>query len=1271
MKTIAHSSQNPLQTSRTRRILLASIASLLAGHAGFAAEAIFSSGAITGDTGTSSTGAGATGSGVSGTKTYTAIANVIGADVLVNGATFVGSVDALSGVGWELTGLPNNFASGGNHTTTFGGNAGGAAIDQLFDGFQYGGDPGTLTLSGLTAGKTYVTTLYNEAWSWPSLDDRTNTFTSSQGVSTLYNPDALEASVLRYTFVATGATETLNFAQTRTNYSLHVYGLSNEQVFVNTWSPGGANNFTTATNWSGGVVPAAAAGSSASFSAQAGPTTVNLPANRTVGHIEIRGTGSYTLTHDPEDEPSIRLQADAGGVSVLNTETGGSHTIDVGVVLVSDAMKIGGGTLTLTKEVSGDKSLTVNGGTLRFGAVNSYSRGTTVGPGATLDLNGTSQLFNNGAIGGSGLSGGGTIVNNNSGTSVATVESGNFFGNILDHTTGTGLVALSKTSTGTLTLSGTNTYTGGTTVNAGTLRLLGNTSTALLTDNFLGANTPNTFDLNFNLANRQAGTTAPQSWTAGGNTQVGNPTVVQQPAGVGGNYLLLAFGASATLNGLSLSTTNAPGPLKISFDMFKGTVADATEWTSFTLRSSGGNGFPITGSGEFGFLYRKNTGVQVFNNNAAIQTIDSTTGGDSFGFYLADSAGTGSPFAGNGTRVVVVQGGSVLSSYLLDTGMAASTFLTFGVAGGIGGVDNLAISPVSIQTNVLNPATPVALNSAGAVLKLQEVDQTVSSLTGVAGTAVNMLPFSHLTVNSPTNTTFNGTITGPLAGFTKAGNSTLELGGASSYTGGTTIAGGTLLTHHPASLGSGPVSIAAGSNFLPWFNTVTPVIANDFTLNGLGGNPGDGNKSAIYADGGGAGYSEYLLTGKVTLAATSNISGHNTNNLRVLGQITGPGGLTKGSGRADENSALVLANTANDYAGDTVITNGTLRLGASDVIPDGAGKGKVIMSAGTTLDLAGNNDRINNLAGSGTVTSAPAVTIGAPVFFTTNVESGISLARTYTHRLDFGDGTPAQVNNVDFETAANSGANWTLAGATFLLPESAGTPSSPTFSDAANGTGMNLFLSDFYYNGNPATLTLNGLTPGTLYELRLYQRFWGGDRTQLFNFASGPATASFIHNQDGSNTPSYLSFRYSADASGVATLSTTQIGAGTFHWYGLTNEEVIAAALPPPVLTVGDATDSTYSGAITGNLEIDKVGTGTLTLSGLLNFDTLTASEGTVKIGNATLDALVIADGATVVITAAAAAPFAGAAQAVPEPGSIALLFGGMLTLLGRRRRSA
>ena len=1230
------------RTACTRRVLLTSIASLLALHTGFAAEAVFSSGAITSD---------AT-SGVSSTKTYSAIANVIGGDVTVNGATFIGSGAALSGTGWELTGLPNNFGGGGNHTTTFGT----SVIDNLFDGFQHGGNPGTLTLSGLTAGKTYVATLYNEAWTLP--DDRTNLFTSSEGATTLYNPDALEASVLRYTFVATGATTTLNFAQTRTNYSLHVYGLSNEQVFTNTWTPTSGNSWNTAANWSSGVVPNVA-GSNASFSAQAGPTDVLIPSSRTVGHIEFLGTGSYTL-----NGTLLRLQADAGGTSVLNTAAGGSHTIDASIqISTNDAVKFGAGTLTLAQEVFGSKGLTVGGGTLRFGVTNSYTGGTAVDAGATLDLNGTSQNF-------SALNGAGMVVNDNSGTSLATVESGRFSGSIRDHNSGTGIVALTKTTGGTFTLTGANTYTGPTTISAGTLRLEGTTASALLTDNFLSPNTPNTFDLNFNLANRQTGSAAPQSWTPAGNTQVGNPTGVQQPAGTNGNYLLLAFGASAALNGLPLSTANVPGPLKISFDMFKGTVADASEWTSFTIRSAGGNGFPITGSGEIGFLYRKNTGVQVFNNGAAIDTINATSGGDSFGFYLADSAGTGSPFAGNGTRVVITQGGGVLGSYTLDTGMAASSFITFGVAGGIGGVDNLAVTPVSLQTNVLNPLTTLSLPTAGASLQLDGVDQTVASLSGVAGSAVNILPFSRLTVNSATNTTFNGTITGPLGNFVKAGSGVLELGAANTQS-NTTISGGTILAHNTTSLGTGNVSIASGANYLAWFNTGSPVIPNNFTLNGLGGNPGDGNKSAIYADGGGGGYAEYKLRGSVTLAATSNLSGNNANNLNVLGQITGPGGLTKGSGRTDENSALILSNSANDYAGDTVITNGTLKLGASQVIPDGAGKGKVIMSAGTTLDLAGNNERINNLTGAGTVTTTPAVIIGAPVFFSTNADSGISATKTYTHKLDFGDGTAATVNTVVFDPAANSGPNWSLAGATFLLPEGAGAPSTPTFPDEPNGTAMNQLLSDFYYNGNPATLTLTGLTAGANYELHLYERFWGGDRTQLFAFNAGAATGSLIYNQDASAIPNYLSFRYTADASGTATLSTTQLGAGTYHWYGLTNEEV--GAVPIPVLTVGDANNSTYSGAITGALEIEKVGAGTLTLDGALNFDTLTATEGRVILTSATLNSLDIAGGAYVELSAPPA-PAAGlladaASQAVPEPGSAALLVGGMLALLGIRRR--
>ena len=166
------------RSPRSRSVLLSSIASLLTAHAGFAAEATFSSGAITSDGD----------SGARNTKIYTAIANIIGGNVTlngVNGATFIGSGNALSGTGWALTNTPSPFGGGGNHTTNFGA----STIDDLFDGFQYGGNPGTLTMSGLTVGQTYITTLYNEAWGLGA--NRTQNVTSSEGASIVYNEDAL------------------------------------------------------------------------------------------------------------------------------------------------------------------------------------------------------------------------------------------------------------------------------------------------------------------------------------------------------------------------------------------------------------------------------------------------------------------------------------------------------------------------------------------------------------------------------------------------------------------------------------------------------------------------------------------------------------------------------------------------------------------------------------------------------------------------------------------------------------------------------------------------------------------------------------------------------------------------------------------------------------------------------------------------------------------------------------------------------------------------
>ena len=78
------------------------------------------------------------------------------------------------------------------------------------------------------------------------------------------------------------------------------------------------------------------------------------------------------------------------------------------------------------------------------------------------------------------------------------------------------------------------------------------------------------------------------------------------------------------------------------------------------------------------------------------------------------------------------------------------------------------------------------------------------------------------------------------------------------------------------------------------------------------------------------------------------------------GKISGATGLTK------DGSATLTIATTNDYSGDTTVNSGTLKLGASEVIPDGAGKGTFNLNFGT-LDVAGQAETLNGLAGSGTV----------------------------------------------------------------------------------------------------------------------------------------------------------------------------------------------------------------------------------------------------------------------------------------------------------------
>ena len=105
------------------------------------------------------------------------------------------------------------------------------------------------------------------------------------------------------------------------------------------------------------------------------------------------------------------------------------------------------------------------------------------------------------------------------------------------------------------------------------------------------------------------------------------------------------------------------------------------------------------------------------------------------------------------------------------------------------------------------------------------------------------------------------------------------------------------------------------------------------------------------------------------------------------GSIIGPGGLTK-----QGNGKLTLAVT-NQYTDDTIISQGTLALGAKGCIPGGTGYGNTVVDG--TLDVAGFDATLNNLSGNGTVDDFAAG--GTPlltIYQTTNTTFSGTLKNT-------------------------------------------------------------------------------------------------------------------------------------------------------------------------------------------------------------------------------------------------------------------------------------
>ena len=445
-----------------------------------------------------------------------------------------------------------------------------------------------------------------------------------------------------------------------------------------------------------------------------------------------------------------------------------------------------------------------------------------------------------------------------------------------------GYPGLNVSGGGTVKLSAANTYSGNTTVSAGTLQLgannaipggsdYGNVSLTGTLDMNGFSDTINGLSGSGTVDNRVAGT---PTLTLGGNDQSSSFNgAITDTAGTlsltktGAGMLTLAgtntyAGATTITNGtLKVGLTGSANAVTIGNYSFETPVLSSSPYWTYTNGSPSGMSWTFGGGAGAQGIANKSTNTW-FNtpppngNQAAFlqqagvisQSVTvNTPGVYAITFSAEGRGGTHGPegviVQVDGTPVGTWTASDVSQSqwqnYLAAVNLAAGTHtLAFVGNNTLGGDMSVAIDNVQMfqptGSGLLPSATAVNLNGPGATLDLSGTTQTIGSLAGIAGSSV--LNNGSLTAGGDGRTTaFAGVISGS-GSFTKAGTGTLMLSGTNSYNGNTAVNGGTLQILVATLATNSTVSIAAGAVLRLDF-TGTNTVAG-FITNGVAVPPG-------------------------------------------------------------------------------------------------------------------------------------------------------------------------------------------------------------------------------------------------------------------------------------------------------------------------------------------------------------------------------------------------------------------------------------------------
>ncbi|MCX5678636.1 MAG: autotransporter-associated beta strand repeat-containing protein [Candidatus Omnitrophica bacterium] len=825
-----------------------------------------------------------------------------------------------------------------------------------------------------------------------------------------------------------------------------------------------------------------------------------------VGDVTVSG-GTLDIAGRSDTVGAVTLTSGTitGTTGVL---TGTSYTLESGTVnaILGGAgvalTKNTAGTVILTKTNTYTGATTISAGTLQYGANNVLSNSTavTINGGATLDLN--NFLGTVGSVAGFGniTLGSGTLTTGADDTSTT-------FSGVIS-----GSGDLTKSGTGTLTLSGANTYTGVTTISAGTLSI-------------------NT------LAN-----------VSGGASSLGAPTTSLNGT--------IALGATGILQ-YTGSGHSSDRVINLTAD---GGTIDASG--SGTLTLTGG----VTGN-KFNLVLTGNgAGVE----SGVIKTTSGTLTKNGIGTWTLSGANT-------------YTGATTVNAGTLKAGVAsvANTSGAFG--------KNSAVTMADV---------------ASAILDITGFNTQIGSITGGGAAGGNVtLGAATLTVGGDNTSpaAYAGVISGAGA-ITKIGTGTFTLSGANTYTGKTSIQNGILSATSINSVGGAasslgmPTTVSNGTIDLGATNTTGQLTytggaaTSDRVIN-LAGTTGDG-----VIDQSGTGLLKFTSDFTATGAGdkTLTLQGSTTGTGEIAGKIVNYDG-TRITSVIKTGTGTWTLSGANTYTGLTTVSAGTLAYGANNVISTG----DVTVSSGATLDLAGYSDSFGAL----TVTGSSVTTSGGNLTLTSTLKmTGGSIST--------GSGTLTLGGNVTGNASATSS---TISGKLDL-------GAATRVFTIANGAAADDMLISAVIRSASGAFGINKAGLGTL-TLSGANTYIGATTLNAgklnINNSTALGTGTFdISGGDIDNT-----------SGGPITLTNNnlQTWSSNFTFTGTNNLNLGTGGVTinaTRTVTV-DAGNLTVGGVITGGAGdgLTKDGSGTLILSGVNTY------TGITKISMGTLSVATIGDG--------------------------------------------